>query len=78
MRGNGSIDDKEEKVLGAAWMDVNKESIFDTRPWAIFGEGHIAERANPINAQGFNEGIIKKLGAADIDLQKKTMSYMPL
>ena len=41
VRGNGEIDDKEEKVLTdmAAWMDVNGEAIFGTRPWDIYGEG---------------------------------------
>src|SRR5688572_9195998 len=41
VRGDGTIDDKEEAILegNAAWMDVNKECIFDTRPWKFFGEG---------------------------------------
>ena len=58
VRGNGSIDDKERKVLAdiKAWMDVNSESIYGTRPWKSFGEGPLAEAANPMNAQGFNEG----------------------
>ena len=58
VRGDGSIDDKEIAILEgiAAWMDINKESIFDTRPWKIYGEGPIAEKANPINGPGFNEG----------------------
>jgi alpha-L-fucosidase len=61
VRGDGSIDEKETAVLEgiAAWMDVNKESIFGTRPWKIFGEGPAADKANPINAQGFNEGRLK-------------------
>lgn len=61
VRGDGSIDDKEVKVLEGitAWMDINKESIFDTRPWRVFGEGPAAEVANPIQAQGFNEGKVK-------------------
>lgn len=61
VRGDGSIDEKEIAILEgiAAWMDINKESIFDTRPWKVFGEGPSAEAANPINAQGFNEGRIK-------------------
>ncbi|MBP5711608.1 MAG: DUF5013 domain-containing protein, partial [Prevotella sp.] len=56
--GNGSIDDKERRVLAdiKAWMDVNSESIYGTRPWKSFGEGPLAEAANPMNAQGFNEG----------------------
>lgn len=61
VRGDGSIDDKEIAVLQdiTAWMDINKESIFNTRPWKVFGEGPAAETANPIRAQGFNEGRIK-------------------
>jgi alpha-L-fucosidase len=67
VRGDGSIDDKEIKVLEgiASWMDINKESIFNTTPWKVFGEGPSAETANPINAQGFNEGKIK-FSAKDI------------
>jgi alpha-L-fucosidase len=61
VRGDGSIDEKEIKVLEdiAKWMESNKESIFDTRPWITFGEGPVAETPNPINAQGFNEGKMK-------------------
>ena len=41
VRGNGSIDEDEVKFLQdlAAWMSVNSECIFGTRPWKIFGEG---------------------------------------
>lgn len=57
MKGDGTIDDKEEAILNdiAAWMDKNKESVFGTRPWTIFGEGPVAESSNPLHAQGFNE-----------------------
>ncbi len=61
VRGDGSIDDKEIAVVEGitAWMEINKESIYATRPWKIFGEGPSAESANPLNAQGFNEGKVK-------------------
>lgn len=61
VRGDGSIDDKSIQVVEdiARWMEINQESIFDTRPWKVFGEGPAAENANPIHAQGFNEGKIK-------------------
>lgn len=41
VRGNGSIDDKEERVLDelAAWFQVNGEAIYGSRPWRRFGEG---------------------------------------
>jgi len=61
VRGDGSIDEKELKIVEeiGVWMTVNSEGIYDTRPWKIFGEGPSAENANPINAQGFNEGKTK-------------------
>lgn len=61
VRGDGSIDEKEIAILEdiARWMDINKESIFDTRPWKVYGEGPVAEFSNPVNAQGFNEGKVK-------------------
>jgi alpha-L-fucosidase len=39
--GNGVPDDDELKFLAelTAWMDVNGEGIFSTRPWKVYGEG---------------------------------------
>jgi alpha-L-fucosidase len=58
VRGNGTIDQNERNVLAGikAWMDINSESIYGTRMWKSFGEGPLAEAANPMTAQGFNEG----------------------
>ena len=41
VRGNGEIDEKEEAILAelTAWMKVNGDAIFATRPWDIYGEG---------------------------------------
>jgi len=44
---------------------VNKECIFGTRPWKVFGEGPATDGA-PIKAQGFNEGQGRPLTAEDI------------
>ncbi len=57
IKGDGTIDDKELKVVNGikAWMDGNKQSIYGTRPWKTFGEGPLAEAVNPMTAQGFNE-----------------------
>jgi alpha-L-fucosidase len=72
VRGDGSIDDKEQAVLEGigAWMDVNKECIFDTRPWKVFGEGPASEGA-ALSAQGFNEGKGKPFTAADVRFTTK-------
>lgn len=68
LRADGTFDEKEEAILKAfgAWMTVNKESIIDTRPWKVFGEGPIAEADIQINAQGFNEGAYTKATAQEI------------
>lgn len=68
LRADGTFDEKEEKILNefGNWMNINKEAIFDTRPWKIFGEGPIAEADIKINAQGFNEGAYSKATAQEI------------
>ncbi len=73
MKGDGTIDDKEEKILEdiAAWMDINKEGIFDTRPWKVFGEGPAAEAVIPLDGAGFNEGKNEPYTAADIRFVEK-------
>ena len=69
VRGDGTIDEKERAIVEsiAAWMDVNKEAVFGTRPWKVCGEGpQLAAAAAPLSAQGFNEGKGKPATAADI------------
>jgi alpha-L-fucosidase len=72
VRGDGTIDADEVKIVEgiAAWMDVNRECIFGTRPWKVFGEGPASEGA-PIQAQGFNEGKGKATTVEDIRFTKK-------
>ena len=67
-RGDGTIDDKELKILEdiAAWMGVNSDGVYGTRPWKVFGEGPVAEAPNPIQAQGFNEGKHQPYTSEDI------------
>jgi alpha-L-fucosidase len=67
VRSDGTLDDKEERILGgiADWMDVNRECIFGTRPWKIFGEGPASDGAS-LSAQGFNEGLGKPFSPQDV------------
>ena len=72
VRGDGTIDDDEVKIVEgiADWMEVNKECIFDTHPWKVFGEGPASAGA-ALSAQGFNEGRGKRFTAADFRFTTK-------
>jgi alpha-L-fucosidase len=73
VRGDGTIDSEERAIVEevAAWMQINSEAIYGTRPWKIFGEGPAMESVAPINVQGFNEGKGKPFTADDIRFTTK-------
>ena len=60
---DGTIDRKEIAVLDeiTAWLKVNGEAIFETRPWTIYGEG-----PNSVKAGSFQGASIRSLGEKDI------------
>ena len=62
-RPDGTIDAKEIAVLDhiTAWMSVNSEAIYETRPWKLFGEG-----PNNVAAGAFHGDTVAKLGAKDV------------
>lgn len=53
MRGDGTIDEKEEAVVEgiAAWMGAYGAAIYGTRPWHLLGEGPTRAKSGD-----FNEG----------------------
>lgn len=77
LRGDGTYDEKEAKILDdlEAWMKVNSESIFDTRPWVKFGEGPVADADIKLNAQGFNDGQYSHMDSSDIRFNQ-TKKYL--
>jgi alpha-L-fucosidase len=78
---SGMLDDAEVAILDeiTAWMAVNGEAIYGTRPWNIYGEGPSVAAANAARlgvsehhqAGAFNERDRKPLTAADVRFTKK-------
>lgn len=73
LRADGTFDDKEAVVINGIgkWMNINKEAIFDTRPWTKFGEGPVADADIPLNDQGFNEGAYSNMDSKEIRFTTK-------
>ena len=73
VRGNGTIDEKEQAIVEeiGRWMAVHGDAIYDTRPWAVFGEGPAQHRTAPLTDQGMNEGKNAPLTAADVRFTAK-------
>ncbi|MES2327612.1 MAG: alpha-L-fucosidase [Pseudomonadota bacterium] len=68
VRGDGTIDDKEEAVVDAItrWTRRNGEAIFGTRPWRRFGEGPTRPPEGMLN-----EDQAKPFTAEDIRFTQK-------
>ena len=68
VRSDGTIDEHEVAFLHemGAWLTVNGEGIYGTRPWKVFGEG--PSREDPAATPGggaMSEGKLRPLGAQD-------------
>ena len=68
VRGDGTIDEDELRILQelAAWMKLNGEAIFATRPWRVFGEG-----PTKVKPGSFGESSEGELAAEDIRYTQK-------
>src|SRR5262249_21570428 len=78
LRSDGTLDEEEQKILAeiSAWMAVNSEAIYGTRPWKVFGESSQAAEAEAevrtTMAKGaFNERNRRLLTAADVRFTSK-------
>ena len=71
VKGDGSIDDKEEAFLEgmAVWMDIHGEGIYGTRPWKIFGEG--VTNTSDEGSFGVRERAQASLSAKDVRFTTK-------
>ncbi len=63
---SGELDPEEMKTLEGitAWMAVNSEGIYATKPWKIYGEGPSTKAS--VGSSGFNEDKKMDLGSSDI------------
>ena len=73
--GSGEIDDKASAFLDemTKWMAVNNECIYDTRPWAIYGEGPSVKNDATVVDEAVNppRGLGPMTSAADIRFTTK-------
>jgi alpha-L-fucosidase len=69
---SGMPDPAELKIVEeiTAWMAVNSEAIYATRPWKIFGEGPGA-LLRPVPGQRFNENNRKDFAADEVRFTTK-------
>jgi len=71
---SGMLDSDELTVLDGItrWMAVNREGIYATRPWKIFGEGPSTDAAAKKNGgAAFNEGARKNMTYEDVRFTTK-------
>ena len=87
LRGDGTIDSDERHVLEqlAAWMTVNGDAIFGTRPWRVFGEGPTKVAAGMFgenHAHAFSADDVRFTAKGDalfaIALARPTASHLTL
>jgi alpha-L-fucosidase len=71
---SGQLDYEEQEVLAGitAWMKVNSDAIYSSRPWKIYGEGPSTKVK--IGNGGFNEDKQKDLTAEDVRFVTKNGS----
>ena len=75
---SGALDYEEMVVLDGitAWMAVNSEGIYATRPWKIYGEGPSTKV--DVQAERFNESKRPALTAEDVRFTTREARFMPL
>ncbi len=66
LRPDGTIDKKEEQIIAdiTAWMSVNGEAIYDTRPYEHYGEGPSADAADAAKGK-----LIQELACTERDFR---------
>ncbi len=73
LKGDGTLDAYEEKVLGqmAQWIAVNGEGIYGTRPYRVFGEGGNRDAKPNSGHPGTSRSDNSKFTANDIRFTTK-------
>ena len=68
VRGEGTIDRDEQKIVAdiGAWLKINGEAIYATRPWKMFGEGPSTLSAERGQFDGQRDASTKPFTSADI------------
>ena len=72
-KADGTLPEEQKRNLLeiGAWLDVNGEAIFGTRPWEVHAEGPTDKFLSPPNARGHKMWVFKGGDARDIRFTKK-------
>ncbi|HWI60147.1 MAG TPA: alpha-L-fucosidase, partial [Bacillota bacterium] len=72
LRRDGTLDEDEVKVVSGigAWLKVNGEAIYATRPWKVYGEGPSTTVAEKGRFDGQSDTSKKAFTAQDIRFTK--------
>ena len=72
-KADGTLPDQQRRILLeiGAWLDVNGEAIFGTRPWKIPAEGPTGKFLGPPIGRGHRLRLYKGGDAGDIRFTKK-------
>ena len=68
LKGDGTFDEKEKAILDefGGWMAVNKEAVFNTRPWKIFGEGLRIEKDGKSEVEVADESVFRNMSKGEV------------
>ncbi|VGO19339.1 alpha-L-fucosidase [Pontiella sulfatireligans] len=76
-KGDGSIPDEEKKIMAGigAWLRVNGEGIYSTRPWKVVEEGVTGDELRVVRENRKKPGVIQAKWGFDQLEQSKGQAF---
>lgn len=82
LQSDGTIPPERKKMLDeiGAWVNLNGEAIYGSKPWKVYGDNLnsiVAELKNKKNPSETDLAMLKKLGSASEQFNERTVSSPP-